>query len=296
MGRHSRRPLWTLLLTLLPLGCLRWQPPPPPPAGAFFSPVVEARLAVARDLSARAGDRQALEAAMAAYREVLAADAGSYAALTALAHQSILLGAAYTPEPSQQAARYREALAYCEQAMLTSPAFRARAAVGRPPWEACEALAAREMDAMLFWCTAVLYLFKDTMSFPEQVANICWIQRLGPFLDRMEAVDRGWGGGAVAFTRSLQRGILPAALGGDAAASRASLEEAVSLGDGWLLPRWGRAKYFHVRDGDREGFRRDLAWVAAQDPAGLEGPYAWNVYFQRDARRMLDEMDRILTP
>ena len=50
------------------------------------------------------------------------------------------------------------------------------------------------------------------------------------------------------------------------------------------------------RDGDREGFRRDLEWVAAQDPAALQGPYAWNVYFQRDARQMLADMDRILPP
>ena len=76
--------------------------------------------------------------------------------------------------------------------MLTNPAFRAQSAIGTPPWEASGVLGAREMDAMLFWCTAVLYLFKDTMGFPAQVANIRWIQRLGPFLDRLEAIDRSF--------------------------------------------------------------------------------------------------------
>jgi hypothetical protein len=33
---------------------------------------------------------------------------------------------------------------------------------------------------------------------------------------------------------------------------------------------------------------------AAQDPVRLQGPRAWNVYFQQDARRMLADMNRIL--
>jgi hypothetical protein len=294
MARTSST-LWLGVLLMASLGgCMTWRPPPAPDLDRPAAPDGQARLEAAQDLSARAEDHEGLAAAMEAHRAVLAGDPGNYAALTALGHQSILMGAAYTPDAAGQVARYRKAMAYCEQAMLTHPGFRRRLAAGQPPWEACRELSLREMDAMLFWCTAVLYAFKDTMTFPQQVLNVRWIQRLGPFLDRMEALDRRWGGGAVDFTRSLYYGILPAALGGDPAASRERLEAAVGLGEGWLLPRWGRAKYFHVRDGDWDGFRRDLEWVAAQDPERLQGPRAWNVYFQQDARRMLADMDRIL--
>ena len=59
------------------------------------------------------------------------------------------------------------------------------------------------------------------------------------------------------------------------------------------LGRWGRAKYFHVKVGNRDGFVEDLEWVVAQDPRQATSPYRWNVYFQSDARLMLERVDRI---
>jgi hypothetical protein len=59
-----------------------------------------------------------------------------------------------------------------------------------------------------------------------------------------------------------------------------------------MLSRWGRATYFHVRDGNRPGFEDDLRWVLAQDAAAPGEAYCWRAYFKRDARQALADVDR----
>jgi len=176
--------------------------------------------------------------------------------------------------------------------MVTHPEFRTRVQQGQPPWEACSALTSDQIDAMFFWVTAVLYYFKEGLTLPEMVVNVRWIGWCKQFLDRIETLDDRWGGGGVQFSLALCYGILPSAMGGDAAASAAYLDRAVTTGPDWLLNRWGRAKYFHVRDGNRQGFVDDLRWVVRQDIHTAGGVYPWKIYFQRDAGHLLENVDR----
>jgi hypothetical protein len=218
-------------------------------------------------------------------------DPGHYPALVALSNQKLLMGTAYTADTEIKARLFREAMAQAERAMLTNAAFRERVRAGDAPWEAADALSAAELEAMMFWTTALLYQFKDVMGWPGKIVNIRWVARTGPFLERMAAIDPNWGGGAIQFTQSLYYGILPWFMGGDDDRSAALLDEAVAYGAPWMLSRWGRAKYFRVRDGDREGFRRDCAWVLDRDPAAPGEAYYWRVYFQQDARAILADID-----
>jgi len=80
---------------------------------------------------------------------------------------------------------------------------------------------------------------------------------------------------------------LPASAGRDLARSAELFAEASADAPTSLLAPWGRAKYLHVKTGDRAAFRQDLEWVLAQDPARAESPLRWNAYFQRDARDLL---------
>lgn len=82
-------------------------------------------------------------------------------------------------------------------------------------------------------------------------------------------------------------------MGGDTARSDALLDEAVRYGAPWMLSRWGRAKYFQVRDGNRDGFRSDCEWVIARDPAAPGEAFYWRVYFRRDARQMLADIEKL---
>ena len=85
----------------------------------------------------------------------------------------------------------------------------------------------------------------------------------------------------------------PASAGRDLERSAELLAQSIADAPTSLLARWGRAKYLHVRTGDRAAFRQDLEWVLAQDPAQAESPRRWNVYFQRDARDLLGRIESL---
>lgn len=273
-------------------GCMSWQPEWPTQDPAAPAPDVSALLHTADRLAAVADSREKLQAAMDAYGRVLERDPHHVRALTDLANQTILMGAAYTDSRREKNAVYRAAMHLCERAMYTNPDFRALTDQGLAPWEACQVLVVEDMPAMMFWSTAVLYIFKEVLTFPEQVVNLSWVEYTGPFLERMEALDPDWGGGAIQFTRSLYFGILPGFKGGDADRSQQYLDAAVAYGSPWMLSRWGRAKYFQVRDENRQGFEADLRWVLQQDVAAPVEAYCWRAYFHQDAREALENADR----
>ena len=291
--KASFRSTKALLLAsvLIVTGCMSWQADWPSTGPAVPAPDVETLLREADRLAADADSRERLEAAMAACARVLAEDPHHFRTLTDLANQTILMGTAHTESRQAKGDRFRTAMRLCERAMYTNPDFRVLVGQGQTPWEACRVLGEEHIPAMMFWSTAVLYYFKEVLTFPEQVINLAWVERTGPFLDRMEALDPAWGGGAIQFTRSLYFGILPGALGGDDVRSAECLEQAVAFGAPWMLSRWGRAKYFHVRDGNRQAFEDDLRWVLRQAVAAPGEAYCWRAYFHQDARHALSNVD-----
>lgn len=215
-------------------------------------------------------------------------------ALLVAAHAEILHGAAYDSTRRAKAKSYRRGIQLAERAMATSPELTARLAAGASLAEAATVLDAEHADAMLLWVTGVSYYFKECLSGVGHLINYRWMLRASELLDHLMAVAPDHEHGAVPLSLGIYYLALPASAGGDLARSRELLEAAVAeAGTESLLPRWGRAKYFAVKSGDREGFRRDLEWVLAQDPRATATPYAWNVYFQRDARALLAEIDEI---
>ena len=84
---------------------------------------------------------------------------------------------------------------------------------------------------------------------------------------------------------------IPTVVGGDRKLSAEFFEKGIEAGPNWLLNRWGRGKYFHVKMHNPDQFKEDLEWVIDQDIEKAGGPYAWKVYFINDARKMLDNMD-----
>lgn len=278
-------------LGLLLSGCsLTWQAPwaevrSPTPAAAEVQPLLEQAVAT----FATAADAAAVDAALAAYERVLAADPGNYRALVDAATLSILRGTAYTSNTSRKSDYFYQAMRYAELAMYTNLAFRARADAGAVPWEAADTLGAAEAEAMFFWVTALQYEFKEGMSLPSKVVNLVWLQRSLVFLDRIEVVAPDFGGGAVEFAKVICYVALPESRGGSKAKGEAYMQKAVAKADGWLLPRWGRGKYYYPIQGEKELGRQDLAWVAAQSLEQYQDPYPWRVHFRDDARAILGD-------
>lgn len=79
-------------------------------------------------------------------------------------------------------------------------------------------------------------------------------------------------------------------LGGDTDIAKAYMEKSIDRGEGYLLPRWGRGKYFHQVTGDIESARQDLIWVADQKPGEFKDLYPWRIHFITDARAQLDKL------
>ena len=107
----------------------------------------------------------------------------------------------------------------------------------------------------------------------------------------MAEIDPDWGGGAIYFTWGVYYLSIPEAVGGDRTLSAEYFDKAITTGPDWLLNHWGRAKYFHVKMRNPNEFKEDLTWVLAQDIAEAPGHFAWNAYFQEDAKDMLDRFD-----
>lgn len=293
MSQHRLVALVALCSTAL-FGCLSWQPrwgapPPTTPLPGDAAPA----LAAAEEATAVAHDGEGVQRAMAAYERVLAVDPHHYGALVSLGDLAILRGTAYATSCDEKRALYDRAMMLAERAMYTHPELRRLAHAGARPWEAAHVLEREQMRSMMVWMTALLYRFKECMSSPARVANIRWIQRLDPLLDRMEQLDEGWSGGAVPFTRAFYQFVLPPSMGGDREAAARSFARAIELGPDRLLHRWGRARFFHVLTGNRAGFVEDLEWVVAQDPQESSDRPPWNLYIHRDAQRLLGEADRL---
>lgn len=277
-----------MILGLLLSGCslswqAQWGTSHPPAAAAAVQPL----MALATTSFNAAGDAAAVDAALAAYERVLAADPGNYRALVDASTLSILRGTAYTSNSSRKSDYFYKAMRYAELAMYTNPAFRARADAGAVPWEAADTLGAAEAEAMFFWVTALQYEFKEGMSLPSKIINIVWLQRSLVFLDRIEAVAPDFGGGAVEFAKVICYVALPESRGGSKEKGEYYMQKAVANGDGWLMPRWARGKYYFPILGDGKQSKQDLAWVAAQPFDQYKDVYPWRVHFQGDAREII---------
>jgi hypothetical protein len=237
-------------------------------------------------------DQKSLEQSIALHWNYMSRQTPSRELLNSLSNQIILLADAYTPDRRTKRKLFLEAVALSEHAMKMNPDFLRKVEAGARTWEAVDSLHEEDMEAMLFWVTGLLYIFKDGMIPGEQIFNSAWISRAVAVLERMEAIDRTWRGGAVLFSRSIVYAAVPGALGGNKQKAREILDEAVNLEGDWMLPRWGRARYFHTATKDREAFIQDLEYVLATEvELPGEAPY-WRRFFQADARNMLDQQQK----
>ncbi len=277
-----------LLFTFLISGCAMnwqasWETVRPKSSPADVQPLLQQ----ATTAYAAAVDGSTVDAGLAAYERVLDADPTNYRALVDSAALLILRGTSYTTNSSRKSDYFYRAMRYAELAMYTNPVFRARADAGSVPWEAADTLGAAEAEAMLFWVTALQYEFKEGMSLPSKIINIVWLQRALVFLDRIEAVAPEFGGGAVEFSKVICYIALPESRGGSKQKGDEYMQKAIVKGDGWLLPRWARGKYYYAIKGDVEKGRQDLAWVATQPLELYKDAYPWRIHFRNDARDIL---------
>jgi tetratricopeptide (TPR) repeat protein len=284
--------LCACLASCMGVGCMVWHPQWPDLSNASAPSDAAGRLEEADRLGRGADSRNSIAAAVAAYQAVLEKDPANYQVCVTLAQLHLLLGDAYASTRSGKRDYFQKAMVYAERAMFTNSSFRQGIQRGEPTWEACRVLGVQEMEAMMFWVNGVFYTYKEGQGYFGQVINFRWVQRARQVMEHMTAINPDWGAGALHFTWGVYFLSIPESIGGDRKKSAAYFSKAIEVGPHQLLNRWGRAKYFHVKMKNPQGFREDLEWVLAQDAGRSPGHAAWNTFFMRDARQMLDTMDR----
>lgn len=294
---HRNVVLLVLLSVVLLPGCAQknwqphWQEPgllaASPPAASASTDLLYTE---AMELYQRAGDHAGVLAAIQAMERVLATDPDHRGALADLANLHILLGTAYTSGQEEKNAHFHRAMQLCEWSMYQNPRFRAEIEAGKMPWEAASVLQAEDAPAMLFWVTALQYEFKEGMTLAEKIVNVGWLQHSLAFLHRIREAAPEFGNGAVEFAFSISYSALPSWMGGDTGLGGKYLEQSLTRGQGYLLPTWGKGKYFHQVTGDIASARKDLQWVAAQSPDAFKDAYPWRMHFISDAKVQMESL------
>ena len=283
--------IFLLVSMLLINSCVRWSSVSISETPSLPSADADRLYNQAIQLYNLADEADKIEQAIKAFKQVLKADPVHYDALSSIGNLHILLGDAYSSKKSKKIDHFRSALIYSELAMYTNPEFKASVDGGAPVWEAARFLTKRELNAMFYWTTALFYYYKEGLNGFEQMIEYRWVKRAKQVLDIMTDLDPEWGGGGLYFTWGIYYLSIPESVGGDRKLSAEYFQKAIDTGPDWLLNRWGRAKYYHVKMQNPMDFKEDLQWVVNQDIKLSKGPYPWKAYFMRDAQTMLDHME-----
>jgi hypothetical protein len=225
-----------------------------------------------------------------AFKKVEQADPNNYHALWNIGSYNILMGAAYANNIKDKKTYYREAIKYCQKAMSTNDAFSIELKKVKNITEAFKKLSINEVDAMGYWYTARFYYFKECLKPIGKIMNTKIIFQNNKMIECIDKLDANWGGGGNYFSRALYYIAVPKKFGGSKERANNEFSKAIEIGPNYLVHRWGRAKYLYNLTGEKNGFKTDLEWVISQNPSNAGNTYPWNIYFQEDAQKMLDNM------
>ena len=237
-----------------------------------------------------AADYESILASMELLQRVLATEPMHREALAYLGNLHILLGTAYTVDRDDKNAHFQQAMKYCELSMYVNSQFREAVKKGAEPWDAVDTLQKEDVQAMLFWVIALQYEFKEGMTMPGKIINVGWLKHGIAFLDRIKLVAPEFGNGAVEFAYSICYFALPTLIGGDNKLGEMYMEKSIARGKGYLLPRWGKGKYYQQVTGNYYSARKDLQWVARQKTEDFNDLYPWRVHFIADAQLQIDSL------
>lgn len=225
------------------------------------------------------------------YEAVLEIDPENYEALWSLARYNILVGVAYSDEKREKKKFYSEAVDYSERAMMTNPEFKAGVDKGVKVWNAFGVLTEREIAALYYWYNGTGLISAECQTRLQQILYSYRLPRFKKALNRMIEIDPEWAGGHPYFAWAAYWASIPNIMGRDLDKAEEFFGKAEVAGPNWIYIRWAKAKLVHTQRNDREAFIKDLEWVLSWDPKEADSPYPFNVYFQREAKKMLENID-----
>jgi len=252
---------------------------------------IEDLLQEAYKIESTAASAESVLSLIEAFKKVEQVDPSNYVALWNIGNYNILMGAAYTKKIKEKKGYYRQAIKYCEKAMSVNEDFSKERKKEKYITDAFDKLSINEVDAMGFWYTARFYYFKECLKPISRLMNIKIITQNNKMIERIDELDANWAGGGNYFSRALYYIAVPEKFGGSKERANDEFTTAIEIGPNYLVNRWGRAKYLYDLIGNKEGFKTDLEWVISQKPRNSGNTYPWNIYFQKDAQKMLENIE-----
>ncbi len=268
-------------------GCVSFKPGWKTSEVKNISSDVHILLQKAHTIEKDADTKEEISDLIQAFMDVVKKDPQNYYALWKIGNYNMLMGAAYSIKKKDKKYYYREAIRYCEKAMSTNKKFLELVTNGKDITEAAGALTINEIDAMGYWYTARFYFFKECLNPLGRIMNTKIVIQNNLMIGLIDELNPDWAGGGNYFSRGLYYIAIPEKFGGSKKRAADEFNLAIKAGPEYLVNRWGRAKYLYALIGDTVASRHDLEWVIAQDPHHGGNTYPWNVYFQKDAVKML---------
>ncbi len=289
---------WLIRCTLLAViisvtGCISWDEGWKTKVQASGTGDTKALLASAASLEATADTAAKVKDVIAAYEKVIAIDPGNYDALSKAGEFAMLNGYIYARETKEKEEYYLKSINYCERAMYTNPEFKKLADQGKPAWDCVDALTQKEMSAMFFWFVAAGQYWTECFGSFSHLLNFSLPGKVNTVLRRMSAINPDSMNGRVHMAWGSSYAILPGFLGGDMKKSEEEFSKAVKTGPGTLVNYYTRARYLHVKKGDKDAFKKDLEFIISNDISRNKIDYAWNFGYQMKAKELLAQENKL---
>ncbi len=227
------------------------------------------------------------------YEHALKIDPDNRTALAALGSCNFLLGYGYADNTDDKEIYYLRAIRACERLLYLNPDFKARVDQGEKLWDAVDILTVNDMEALWWWHLAAGSYLADCHSMPVKLINLAWSSRIKTILTRMMEIDPEWQNGSPYYLWANYYAKAPSIAGGDIAKSEEMFNKAIDTGPTMLNFRRTRARNLYIQTKNRESFIRDMEWVLQQDPHKAPLGYHFNAFIQRDARKGLEDIDKL---
>ncbi len=281
-----------LAALLTTAGCISWEEGWKTKVQATAQGDVKQLLATAASLETAADSAEKIKNTITAYEKVTAVEPSNFEALSKLGEYLFLYSYIYTADKNAREEYYFKAIKCSEQAMYTNPEFKKLADQGKPVWEAVSALTEREMAPMYWWYMSAGQYWTDH-NLLIRLINFYWASRAKTVLERMTAVKPDWNYGRIYMAWACFYAIVPGFSGGDLKKSAEYFDKAIQLGPDVLTHFVNRAKYLHLKNGDKEAFRKDLNFVLSRDLKKINYPYPWGSGYQMRAKELLGKIDAL---
>jgi tetratricopeptide (TPR) repeat protein len=294
---NKRRYIMKLILRFILLaalftaaGCISWEEGWKTKVQATAQGNVKQLLADAAILEASADTPDKIKNLITAYEKITAIEPANFEALSKLSEYLFMYSYIFTADKNAREGYYLKAIKTSEQAMYTNPEFRKLADQDKPVWEAVSALTEREMAPMYWWYMSAGQYWTD-QNVLKRLLNFYWSSRAKTILERMTAVKPDWNYGRIHMAWACFYAIVPGFSGGDLKKSAEYFDQAIQLGPDVITHYVNRAKYLHVKNGDKESFRKDLNFAISRDLKKISYPYPWGAGYQMKARDLLSKID-----